>query len=54
LDNIHLARNGRFPLTLILEDPLGNSAIDSEKAVKSAIPDEDATHLKTGMIIVDV
>lgn len=54
LDKINLARNGRFPLTLILEDPLGNSAIDCEKAVKSTIPDEDATHLKTGMIIVDV
>ncbi|MDD2755967.1 MAG: ZPR1 zinc finger domain-containing protein [Methanothrix sp.] len=54
LDKINLARNGRFPLTLILEDPLGNSAIDCEKAVKSTIPDEDAAHLKTGMIIVDV
>jgi len=54
LDKINLARNGSFPLTLILEDPLGNSAIDCEKAVKSTIPDEDAAHLKTGMIIVDV
>lgn len=54
LDKINLARNGQFPLTLILEDPLGNSAIDSEKAVKSNIPNEDVAHLKTGMIIVDV
>ena len=54
LDKIKLARNGRFPLTLIIEDPLGNSAINYEKAVKSTLPEEDAAHLKTGMIIVDV
>ncbi|OPY54779.1 MAG: ZPR1 zinc-finger domain protein [Methanosaeta sp. PtaU1.Bin112] len=54
LEKITLAREGRFPLTLILEDPLGNSAIDCERAVKSTISDEDLAHLKTGMIIVDV
>jgi zinc finger protein len=54
LEKINLAKNGRFPLTLILEDPLGNSAIDYEKAVKSTLTDEDVAHLKTGMIIVDV
>lgn len=53
LEKIDLARTGRFPLTVILEDPLGNSAIDSEKAVKSTLTDEDASNLKTGMIIVD-
>lgn len=54
LEKISLAREGRFPLTLILEDPLGNSAIDYEKAVKSSLSAEDAATLKTGMIIVDV
>jgi len=54
LRNISLARNGQFPLTIIIEDPLGNSAIDSEKAVKSVLPDADAANLKTGIIIVDV
>lgn len=54
LENIALAREGRFPMTLILEDPLGNSAIDCEKAMKSALSAEDAAILKTGMIIVDV
>jgi zinc finger protein len=54
LEKIILARNGRFPLTIIIEDPLGNSVIDYEKAVKSPLSDEDAAHLKTGMIIVDV
>ena len=54
LKKIALAREGRFALTLILEDPLGNSAIDCEKAVKSPLSPEDAAALKTGMIIVDV
>jgi zinc finger protein len=54
LEKIALAREGRFPLTLVLEDPLGNSAIDYEKAVKSSLTPEDAASLKTGMIIVDV
>lgn len=54
LEKLSLARAGRFPLTLILEDPLGNSVIDYEKAVKSTLTDEDAACLKTGMIIVDV
>jgi zinc finger protein len=54
LEKIGLAREGRFPLTMILEDPLGNSAIDCERAVKSPLSSEDAALLKTGMIIVDV
>ena len=32
LDNIAAVRTGSFPFTLILQDPLGNSAIISEKA----------------------
>lgn len=54
LEKISLARSGRQPLTLILEDPLGNSAIDCEKAVRSQLTQEEASLLKTGMIIVDV
>jgi zinc finger protein len=54
LEKISLARAGQFPLTLILEDPMGNSAIDNEKAKKSPLSPEDIARLKTGMIIVDV
>jgi len=54
LEKISLARQGRFPLTLILEDPLGNSAIDCEKAERMLLSPEQAAGLKTGMIIVDV
>jgi zinc finger protein len=54
LENISLARIGQFPLTIILEDPLGNSAIASEKVVRTPLADEDITNLKTGMILLDV
>ncbi|HOV82825.1 MAG TPA: ZPR1 zinc finger domain-containing protein [Methanothrix sp.] len=54
LEKISLARQGRFPLTLILEDPLGNSAIDCDKAERILLSPEQAAGLKTGMIIVDV
>ncbi len=54
LEKIGLARQGLFPLTLILEDPLGNSAIDCERALRQPLSAEQAAALKTGMIIVDV
>jgi zinc finger protein len=53
LEKIELARKGEFPITLILEDPLGNSDIDSEKAVKSPLTEEDIARLKTGIILLD-
>jgi zinc finger protein len=37
LERIAQAREGRFPFTLILDDPSGNSAIVSEKAEKTAL-----------------
>jgi zinc finger protein len=54
LEKIGLARSGRFKLTVLLEDPLGNSAIVSEKAVRSDLTDQEIAGLKTGMIVLDV
>lgn len=54
LNNIELAKVGSFKLTVIIEDPLGNSAIVSDKAVKSALTDEEIADLKTGMIVLEV
>ena len=54
LENIRLALRGQFHLTFIIEDPLGNSAIVSEKAERSSLTDEEIASLKTGMIILDV
>ena len=54
LENMDLAMKGMFRLTFILEDPLGNSAIISDKAVKTCLSDEEIENLKTGTIILDL
>ncbi len=53
LERIEQAMNGVGPLTIILEDPLGNSAIVSEKAVSTKLTAEECEDLETGMIILD-
>jgi zinc finger protein len=53
LEKIGLARSGQFKLTVLLEDPLGNSAIVSEKAVRSDLTDQEIAGLKTGIIVLD-
>jgi len=53
LENIEMARQGQFKLTFMIEDPLGNSAIASEKAMKSSLTDEEIADLKTGIILLD-
>jgi ZPR1-related zinc finger protein len=45
---------GRTKITVIIEDPLGNSAIISKKAVATKLSDEEAEELNTGMIVFDV
>ena len=45
---------GRTKITVIIEDPLGNSAIISKKAVATILSDEEAEALNTGMIVFDV
>ena len=53
LARIERAMEGEGPLTIVLEDPLGNSAIVSEKAVSTRLTPEECEDLKTGMIILD-
>ncbi len=45
---------GRDELTLILEDPLGNSLILSDEAFRERLTEEEASKLKTGMTVMDV
>jgi len=54
LENIARTLKGEFPLTIILEDPLGNSAIASEKAIVSPLTDEDIARLQTGIMLLDI
>lgn len=53
LERIERAMEGEGPLTVILEDPLGNSAIVSEKASSTKLTPEECEGLETGMIILD-
>ena len=53
LERIHNTLNGEDRLTLIIEDPLGNSFIDSEEAVKEVLTEEEASKLKRGIYIID-
>ena len=54
LENIALVLKGEFPITIILEDPLGNSAIVSEKTIVSSLTDEDIARLQTGIMLLEV
>ena len=51
LEKIESIRNGKEKATLIIDDPLGNSAIIGKKAKKRKLTDKEIKKLKTGMII---
>ncbi|AEA47287.1 ZPR1 zinc finger domain-containing protein [Archaeoglobus veneficus] len=54
LERIRNTVEGKDELTLILEDPFGNSLILSENAVREVLTSEEASSLKTGMTVMDV
>lgn len=45
--------NGEAPFTLVIEDPLGNSAIVSERVSREALTPDEVAQLKTGMVVLD-
>lgn len=51
LDQISETIDGNLKLTLVLEDPLGNSVVDSEEAVRETLSKEEASELRTGINI---
>ncbi len=51
LDQIYETIDGNVTLTLVLEDPLGNSVVDSEEAVREALDEEEASKLRAGINI---
>ena len=54
VDKLALMRDGKAePVTVILEDPFGNSAILGDGAQHERIPDAEADQLKTGMLVYD-
>ncbi len=48
------AMDGQRSLTVMIEDPFGNSAIISDKTASCILTCEEAEHLKTGMVVFDV
>ncbi len=54
LERIRRTLEGEDELTLILEDPYGNSLILSDEAFKEKMSEEEAKKLKTGMTVFDI
>jgi zinc finger protein len=53
LESLRQVRQGELGITIIIEDPLGNSAIISDKASIDILTPEQAEGLKTGEIILE-
>jgi zinc finger protein len=54
LEMIDSVRNGKSMMTLVIDDPFGNSAIISPRAQRRALSESEARTLKTGVLTVDV
>jgi len=54
LNRIRDTIEGEGELTLILEDPYGNSLIISDEAFKETISKEEAERLKKGLTVIDI
>lgn len=50
---IERIKSGKYEVTVIIEDPLGNSAIIAENAISRELTEEEAANLKTGMIVFE-
>ncbi|MDF1558090.1 MAG: ZPR1 zinc finger domain-containing protein [ANME-2 cluster archaeon] len=53
LSALEKVKQGELEITLIIEDPLGNSAIISKRATRQELSPEEAEMLKTGMIVLE-
>jgi zinc finger protein len=53
LSNIEKTRAGEYEITLVIEDPLGNSAIIAENSVCRKLTHDESVLLKTGMIVLE-
>ncbi len=53
LDTIEKVKAGEFEITVIIEDPMGNSAIIAENATSRELTQEEVSKLKTGMIVFE-
>jgi zinc finger protein len=54
LQMIDAVRKGESTMTLVIDDPFGNSAIISPRAQRRTLSESEACTLKTGILTVDV
>lgn len=54
LERIRNTIEGKDELTLVLEDPFGNSAVLSEEAFMEVMNEEEAKKLKTGLTVLEL
>jgi len=54
LNDISEIREGKKEITVVVEDPFGNSAIISERASSRILSREEASKLKTGYLLFEV
>ncbi len=54
LSKLRAARNGEERLTLILEDPFGNSMIIGDDVFMEKMSEDEAAKLKTGLTVIDI
>jgi zinc finger protein ZPR1 len=54
LEMIDAVRKGKSTMTLVIDDPFGNSAIISPRAQRRTLSESEACTLKTGILTVDV
>lgn len=53
LDEIDAALEGDLEITIVIEDPRGNSAIVHDRARRETLPEEEARELATGEIVLE-
>lgn len=51
ISTIEKIKAGEYEITVVIEDPMGNSAIIAKNATSRELTDEEAVNLKTGMIV---
>jgi zinc finger protein len=54
LEKINMVKTGEERMTMIVDDPFGNSAIISPKAYRRLLSEEEAQNLKTGTVTIEV
>ncbi len=53
LSALEKIKMGKYGVTIVIEDPLGNSAIIAENATSRELTEEEAAGLKTGVVVFE-